>query len=123
MLREGDPGWAESYDKEVEFCVPEGLPGGGVLHGTFEIMEFLATMREYFEEAYPDPEQFFLLAPDQTIVLGTFYARAAGTGHELRIPFAHHFRSNDEGKIVYFRNYIDSGPVMEVVAEADAGGS
>ena len=48
--------------------------------------------------------------------LGTWHARAHKTGRTVAVPFAHVYEIRD-GKIVYFRNYIDSSEALESLEE------
>jgi len=119
MFRENDPAFLDRMDPEIEWHVPDTLPGGGDLRGPLEVVEFLDTMSGLWEDAYPEPEEF-LPAGDKLIVLGTWRARARSTGVRVEVPFAHvhQFR---EGKLVYFRNYIDAAKALQSLEEAPSG--
>jgi ketosteroid isomerase-like protein len=114
-FREGDPSTFDDWDPDVEIHLPTGLPGGGALRGVLEFLEFQEGMREHWEEAYPEPEEF-LSAGDKLIVLGTWHARARKTGRTAAVPFAHVYEVRD-GKTVYFRNYTDSSETLESLEE------
>ena len=73
-------------------------------------------MTEHLEEAYPEPEEF-MAAGDKLIVLGTWHARARKTGRTAAVPFAHVYETRN-GKLTYFRNYIDSSEALELLAES-----
>lgn len=111
MFRENDPGFLERMDPDVEWHVPDTLPGGGDLHGSLAVLEFFETMSGLWEDAHPEPEEF-LAAGDKLVVLGTWRAKARLTGVRVEIPFAHvhQFRA---GKLVYFRNYIDAAKALQ----------
>jgi uncharacterized protein len=115
-FREGDPSAFDNWDPDIEIHVPKSLPSGGDLRGVLEFREFLETMMEHLEEAYPDPEEF-MAAGGKLIVLGTWHARARKTGRKLAVPFAHVYEMRD-GKFNYFRNYIDSSEMLELLAES-----
>jgi len=119
MFRENDPGFLDRMDPEIEWHVPDTLPGGGDLHGTMEVLEFLGTTSGLWDEAYPNPEEF-LPAGDKLVVLGTWRARARSTGVRVEVPFAHVQQFRD-GKLVYFRNYIDAAKALRSLEEAPSG--
>ena len=118
QFRENDPAFLDTIDPDVEWHVPDTLPGGGALHGQLELLEFMETMSGLWEDAHPDPEEF-LPSGDQLVVLGTWRARARSTGVRVEIPFAHVFRYRG-GKLVYFRNYLDAAKALQSLAEAPA---
>jgi uncharacterized protein len=117
-FRAGDPSAFDNWDPDIEIHVPKSLPGGGDLRGVLQFREFLEAMMEHLEEAYPEPEEF-IGAGDKLIVLGTWHARARKTGRTAAVPFAHVFRMRD-GRFNYFRNYIDSSEMLEILAESRA---
>jgi ketosteroid isomerase-like protein len=119
MFRENDPGFLDRMDPEIEWHVPDTLPGGGDLHGTMEVLEFLGTTRGLWDEAYPNPEEF-LPAGDKLVVLGRWRARARSTGVRVEVPFAHVQQFRD-GKLVYFRNYMDAAKALRSLEEAPSG--
>ena len=57
MFRENDPAFLDRMDPEIEWHVPDTLPGGGDLRGPLEVVEFLDTMSGLWEDAYPEPEE------------------------------------------------------------------
>jgi len=119
MFRENDPAFVERLDPDIAWHVPDTLPFGGDLHGVMEVFEFFAAMNELFEDAYPEPEEF-LAAGDKLVVLGTWRGRARSTGIRVELPFAHVSQFRD-GRLVYFRNYIDAAKVLQSV-EGPASG-
>jgi ketosteroid isomerase-like protein len=56
----------------------------------------------------------------QLVVLGTWRARARSTGVRVEVPFAHVQQFRD-GKLVYFRNYIDAAKALRSLEEAPSG--
>jgi hypothetical protein len=54
MFRENDPAFLELLDPEIEWHVPDTLPGGGDLHGHLEVLEFVDNMGRLWEDAYPE---------------------------------------------------------------------
>ena len=105
QFRENDPTFLERIDLDVEWIVPDSLPGGGALRGQLAVLEFMDSTSRLWEDAYPEPEEL-LPAGDALVVLGTWRARARSTGVRLAIPFAHVLRYRN-GKLVYLRNYMD----------------
>jgi ketosteroid isomerase-like protein len=118
MFREHDPAFLERLDPEIEWHVSDTLPGGGELHGTWEVLAFLDATNELWEDAHPDPEEF-LPAGDTLIVLGNWRARVKATGVTVTAPFAHVQRFRD-GKLAYFHNHVDTAKVLRSL-EAPAG--
>jgi uncharacterized protein len=114
-FREGDPSAFDDWDGDVEIHVPKAIPGGGDLRGVLEFLEFTAAVGDRWEDAYPEPEEF-MAAGDKLIVLGTWHGRARNTGRTAAVPFAHVYEMRD-GKVVYFRNYIDSSEALESLEE------
>lgn len=51
---------------------------------------------------------------DRLIVLGTWRATARATGARVDVPFAHVLRYRD-GKVVYFRNYLDTATALQAL--------
>jgi uncharacterized protein len=119
MFRENDPAFLDRLDPEIEWHVPDTLPGGGDLHGHWEVLAFLDTTSKLWEDAYPEPEEF-LPAGDTLVVLGTWRARARATGVLVEVPFAHVHQFRD-GKLVYFRNYIDAAKALRSLEAAPSG--
>jgi hypothetical protein len=115
MIRENDPAFFDRVDPEIEWHVPDTLPGGGDLHGTVEVVEFLEAVGGLWEDAYPEPEEF-LPAGDKLVVLGTWRARARSTGVRVEVPFAHVHQFRD-GNLVYFRNYTDAAKALQALEE------
>ena len=119
MFRENDPAFLDLMDADIEWHVPDTLPGGGDLHGPLEVLGFLDTMGRLWEDAYPEPEEL-LPSGDKLLVLGTWRARARSTGIGVEVPFAHVLQFRD-GKLVYFRNYIDAAKVLRSLEETPSG--
>jgi ketosteroid isomerase-like protein len=118
QFRENDPAFLDAVDPDVEWHVPDTLPGGGEIRGQLALLEFLDTTSRLWE-AHPEPDEF-LPAGDRLIVLGTWRGHARSTGTRVAVPFAHVLRYRD-GKLVYFRNYLDAAKVLQSL-EAPATG-
>ena len=120
MFLAQDPAFLEALDPDVEWHVPDTFPGGGgVFHGQWEVLACLEEIGKLFENAQPDPEEF-LSAGETLIVLGMWRARARATGVQVEVPFAHVQRFRD-GKVVYFRNYIDSAEPLKALEASPSG--
>lgn len=115
MVCEGDPAFLDLLDPEVEWHVPRALPGGGDLHGHWEVLEFLEASGEFWDDPHPEPRDF-LPSGDKLVVLGTWCGRAKTTGVEMAVPFAHVQQFRD-GKLVYFRNYLDATEVLKTLED------
>ena len=113
QFRDNDPAFLDRLDPDVEWLIPETLPGGGALRGQLAVMEFFEVTAGMWDGAYPDPEEF-LGAGDRLVVLGTWRATARATGAHVEVPFAHVFRYRG-GKIVYFRNYLDTAMALQAL--------
>ena len=116
QFRENDPAFLDTIDPDVEWHVPDTLPGGGALHGPLAVLEFMETMSGPWEDAHAEPEEF-LPSGDKLVVLGTWRGQASSTGVRVEIPFAHVFRYRG-GKLVYFRNYLDAAKALRSLEEA-----
>lgn len=113
MFREGDLRFFERLDPDIDWWIPETLPDGGSRHGESEVIDFWEAMGELFEGAHPDPEEF-IPAGDRLIVLGTWRARVKATGDLVEARFAH-VNGYRDGKLVSFRNYIDTAKVLQAL--------
>jgi ketosteroid isomerase-like protein len=118
QFRENDPAFLDTIDPDVEWHVPDTLPGGGVLRGPLAVLEFMETTGGLWEDAHPDPEEF-LPSGSTLVVLGRWRARARSTGVDVEIPFAHVLRYRD-GKLVYFHNYLDAAKALQSLERAPA---
>jgi uncharacterized protein len=119
MVTDGDPAFLDLLDPDVEWYVPDSLPGGGALRGHWDVLAFLDTSGQFWDDPRPEPEDF-LASGDKLVVLGNWCGRAKSTGIEMKVPFAHVQQFRD-GKLVYFRNYIDATEVMKTLEEPPSG--
>jgi ketosteroid isomerase-like protein len=119
MFRENDPAFLDMIDPDVEWHVPDTLPGGGALHGPLEVLEFMETLSGLFSQSYPVPDEF-LPSGDKLVVLGTWRAQGRSTGNRVEVPFAHVQQFRD-GKLVYFHNYVDAAKLLQSLEEAPSG--
>ena len=120
MFSEQDPAFLDALDPDVEWHVPDTFPGaGGVFHGTWEVLACLEAIGDLFDARSPSPKSS-CSAGETLIVLGTWRARARVTGVLVEVPFAHVLRFRD-GKLVYFRNYIDSAEPLKALEASPSG--
>ena len=88
MLREGDASFLDLLDPDVEWHVPDSVPGGGALRGHWEVLAFFDAIGKKWEDPRAEPAEF-LPSGDKLIVLGKWCGRARATGIEMAVPFAH----------------------------------
>jgi uncharacterized protein len=118
LFREGDPALFEGIHMDVEWVVPDTLPGGGALHGQLEVLELWDTVAKLFESTHPEPEEF-LPAHDALIVRGTWQGRARSTGIRVESPFVHVLRFRD-GKLASNQQYFDTAKILQALDEPPA---
>jgi ketosteroid isomerase-like protein len=109
------PGVLGSFDAEIEWHEADGLPYGGVHRGpdavagnvfgpiTQDIPDFRVAPKEFFDSG------------DEVVTLGRYLGTGQETGVELDVPFAHAWTVRD-GKVVRFRQYVDTVKFNEVLA-------
>ena len=118
LFREGDLSFFDRLHPEIEWWIPESMPGGGTRHGEAGVVDFLEAMGELFEQAYSEPEEF-IVGRDRLVVLGIWHARVKATGETVHGHFAH-VNAYREGKLANFRNFIDSAAIVQAL-EAPPG--
>ena len=94
---------------------PAEMPTAGIRRGHEQVGKFFTALDELFEIERFEPKQF-IAQGEQVVVLGDDTAKVKATGKVLTEAWAHAFTIRD-GKIVAFREYIDTA---EVVAELRA---
>jgi hypothetical protein len=112
LFQEEDLAFFDRLDPDIEWHVTDTLPKGGDLHGIDEVIDHLEAVNEDFQ-GMPEPEEF-IPAGDRVLILGTWRGRAKETGIQVEAPFAHLGRWRD-GRLVDFRNYIDSAKVLRAL--------
>ena len=104
-------------------CVFRGtsdlIPAGGTYHGMDEIrgrwlQEFGATWEDFRMST-----DEFLESGNTIVTLGTARGRLRGTDEEIKAPFAHVWRYNDEGKVVEASFFGDSARVFQAIQQRD----
>ena len=108
MLLEHDAAFLDLFHPALEYHLPESF--GPVLHGPWELLEFLDDAAASFDDPRPEPEEF-LPSGDTLVVLGTWKGTATATGVRVEVPFAHVQRFRD-GKFVHFRVFMDTATVL-----------
>jgi uncharacterized protein len=104
-----------SFDENIDWYEAEGMPYGGHHHGPQEVAE------KVFGPVSSDVDDFAVTVDeaytggDEVVTIVTY----SGTGHEsgkdLRQPAVHAWTVRD-GKIVRFRNFMDTVKYNEVLA-------
>jgi ketosteroid isomerase-like protein len=110
MFQRHDPAFLDGLDPEIEYRVPDTLPGGGHLRGQWEMLAFMDTVAGLWDDPRPEPEEF-LPAGDKLIVLGTWRATAKATGVSVEVPFAHVLQHRD-GRLASVRVYMDAAKAL-----------
>src|SRR5262245_11033794 len=99
-------------DADVEWHMPamEDVPFAGVRYGHNGVREFARLLNESHEVIEFLPEQF--VAQGKIVVaLGRFTMRVRETGRKISSDWAHAWTISD-GKITYFKEYVDTAVVM-----------
>ena len=110
--RDGPEGVMPYLHEEVELYDPD-LPGGGVFRGREGVRHFYAQLLEAFEEVVSRDEGMY---PAGDRVVGFIHSYGRGRdGIELEIRDAHTMTFR-EGKVIYWRTYLDRKEAL-----ADAG--
>ena len=83
-------GGARDMDDAIEWQQAQGLPHGGIYHGTAAVRAniFDPLDRDWWSEFSAVPDEF-LDAGDEVVVLGRYRGIAKQTGKALDVPFVH----------------------------------
>lgn len=119
MAKERDPEFVERIDPEVDWYVPDTFAGGGHLHGPWAVLTFMDSVGALWDGVHAEPEEV-LPSADALVVVGTWRGTVRATGMLVEVPFAHVLRFRD-GRVVYFRNYIDTAKILQAIDEAPSG--
>lgn len=96
-----------TWDSTIELSEPEGIVGGGTLHGPDEILENLfAGLANDWTDVSVRPERF-VDGGDTVVALITWSGTYIETGKSVEFPGAHVFDFED-GKIVRWTSYADT---------------
>jgi len=83
------------------------LPWAGTFRGKEEIANFFTRVAENLEFTEFAPREM-IEQGDTVVALGTLAARAKKTGKPMKNEWAHVFKFNNQGRVVYFQEYIDT---------------
>jgi len=111
--------WDEVLDPDVEWVIPPSLPWGGTRRGVKQVKQFAQEMRRHLHNSRVETDEFIDVGDGELIVLGRYRGEATLTGAAIEAEFAHHVRVSD-GRVVRFQNYIDSGTILQGIAEPPA---
>ena len=96
-----------TWDPTIELSEPEGIVGGGTLHGPDEILENLfAGLANDWTDVSVIPERF-IDGGDTVVALITWSGTYIETGNSVEFRGAHVFDFED-GKIVNWTSYADT---------------
>jgi ketosteroid isomerase-like protein len=96
-------------DPAIVWHCPTELPFGGTFCGPEEVVGYFQTLAEAFDALAVVPERFLDAGPEAVVVEG--HDRAVVAGEAADIAFLHLATLRD-GKLVAFREYLDSGRLL-----------
>lgn len=97
---------------------PGDLPTAGNRRGPDQVRDFFRIISELFEFETFEPHTF-LVQGDRVVVLGDDEVRLKSSGEALQESWAHVFTLKD-GKIVEFREYLDTAALVAAMKKAQA---
>ena len=108
------------FDDDIEWISPgpPELPTAGMRRGKQQVAEFFQAIDDVFEIQRFEPDAF-VADGDRVVVLGSDTSRVKATGKVLDAEWAHVFTIRD-GKIVAFKEYIDTAAVVAELQAAQA---
>jgi uncharacterized protein len=115
-FQRGDMGsYLAAFDENVEWQLPETehIPYAGIHKGRKEFQQFLNKLLETQVVVEYEPYEF-ISKGNKVIVMGTFIGRNKATGEEFDLNWIHIYTIGD-GKIVNFREYMDTSNKMELL--------
>ncbi|MDX1584284.1 MAG: nuclear transport factor 2 family protein [Thermoanaerobaculia bacterium] len=99
---------------EIEWTEAEGFPYEGTFVGPDAVVEnVFARLGGEWHGWAADPHHF-VADGDRVVAVGTYSGTHKETGKDFEAEFAHVFHIED-GKIVSFRQFVDSEPVLEAM--------
>ncbi|MFC4949712.1 nuclear transport factor 2 family protein [Pseudonocardia sp. GCM10023141] len=102
------------FADDIEWYAPDELPGGGTFHGPGEVAGFFGALPGIYDDLRVEPDRL-LDAGDQVIAEGHHRGRIGGQPFE--VGFAHVWTLAG-GRVVRFREYMDSGKLIPLLAKA-----
>ena len=105
-------GLLATLDPAIEWVTPgpADLPTAGTRRGHDAVREFFKTLDDMYEIQSFDPKTF-ISQDEHVIVLGEDTFRIKATGTVATEAWVHHMTVRN-GKVVAFREYIDTAPVV-----------
>jgi len=105
-------------DPDVEWIESEGIPYGGVFNGIDAVFDgVFAKIGAEWEEFTARVDQF-IDAGDVIVTLGSDHGTYKATGRKMKAPTASIWTLKN-GKVVKFRQYIDTLAVFKATREFD----
>ncbi len=102
--------WAD--DAVWEGPNSEELPGGGTADGKDAIKQTLGRIPEFWESFTVSPDEF-VEDGDTVVVLG--HTEASTGGNDIKVPFVHVWRFDDEGKANRVQTLTDTAAIAEAM--------
>ena len=101
---------------EIEWQQAQGLPHGGVYHGTAEVRRAIFEPLEdsWWDEFSAVPDEF-LDAGTEVVVIGRYRGVAKGTGKRLDVPFVHVWTVEGD-RAIRFRQFLDTAGWVAALA-------
>jgi uncharacterized protein len=108
------------FDENIEWISsgPADLPTAGTRRGREQVRDFFKAVNDVFDIQRFEP-QTFIAQGDRVVVLGEDSSRVKATGKIIDGQWAHVF-TLDGGKIVGFREYVDTAAVVAELHAAHA---
>jgi hypothetical protein len=110
----------DTLDPNVEWITPgpADLPSAGTRRGREAVREFFTTIDSLFEFLAFEPTTF-IAEGDHVVVMGTDRLKVKATGGIADEAWAHHMTVRG-GKIVAFREYLDTAQIVTELRHAKA---
>ena len=104
---------------EIEWVQCAGFPGGGRRHGVEEVLEKVFGGLHSSWQDFRTPVEEYLDAGEHVVALGRYEGTHAETGRSMTAVFAHVYEVRD-GRIVRFRQFVDTWPMLAAMRNEDA---
>lgn len=100
---------------EIEFIVADGFPAGGRYVGRGAVFDdFFPASFASWESFRPVVDEIFAADDSRATVRGRYVGRAAATGKDFDVPFAHLWRSRS-GQLTWLQQYIDTALIRDAL--------
>lgn len=114
-FQRGDiPGVIEMLSDDVDWFTPgtpEQIPYAGRLRGPEAVGGFFGRLAESEEITHFEPQEF-VAQGDKVVVTGNYRGRTRPAGRDFDLDWLHVFTVRD-GKVVAFREYVDTAALAE----------